>query len=304
MTEQLDLLNVIGVNKGKTEEDQAIEKADKHREETPCKYNACNGSGMIREKEKFDTVTFCKCHEDKVMAQKLKNAHISLDFLEKDFSFDDGNTKAFLFKPKMVVEPFKAKKKNQTELDEPAQDFVNRHFVVKEESRIPGEIFQSFSEKNLALLQEKKKPANLLFFGDPGNGKTSISCLIGSYFLKHNKKVYFTTTEDFLNAIYDKSIDPIKIAKEYDLLILDELFAEYHTDSQWAKKKIKDILKIRDELKLMTICTSNGNPKEFQLLYGDSIMSLLKGNFFFFYFERESDGRLQNIHNMYDEFGF
>ena len=311
INEQLSFLDVIGKNTGKTKEDEAIEKTmDPEEENAVCPYNICDGNGFIRKRNENGAtyVDFCKCYEESVFKQKLKNAKISLDFMDKDFDFDDGKTKAFILKPKEKPDQIKIKKKNQTLqealLEEDPNDFLHRHFTIKEESRIPGEIFRSFSEKNYEFLQNGKKPANLLLFGDPGNGKTTFACLIGTYFLKKNKKVYFSTTEDFLNAIYDKKVDSKEIARKYDVLILDEFFNEYHTDSQWAKKQIKEILKIRDEHKLITICTSNGNPKEFSLLYGDSIMSLLKGTFFFFYLERDGDGRVENMHQMFDEFGF
>ncbi|MCK2000066.1 ATP-binding protein [[Brevibacterium] frigoritolerans] len=309
--QQLSFLDVIGKRTRKTNEDEAIEKTmDPERENMDCSYHICDGSGMIRTKNENGApyVEFCKCHEDLVLAQKLKNAKISLDFLNRDFDFDDGKTKAYILKPKLVVEELKIKKKNQTKqealLEEDPNNYLKRNFTIKEDARIPGEIFKSFAEKNFEKFTKHQKPGNLLLFGDPGNGKTSFACLIGSYFLKMNKKVYFSTAEDFLNAIYNKRIDPMQIAGEYDLLILDEFFNEYHTDTQWAKKKLKEIMKVRDENKLMTICTSNGNPKEFSLLYGESIMSLLKGTFFNFYLERDGDGRVENMHNMFDDFGF
>src|SRR5699024_3252272 len=123
-------------------------------------------------------------------------------------------------------------------------------------------------------------PANILLFGDPGNGKTTFASLIGSYFLQKNKTVYFSTTQDFIDLIFEKKINPKKIAKDYDVLILDELFNEYHTNTQFAKKQLKEIFKLREDMGKVTVCTSNGNPKDFNLLYGKSIMSLLNGTFF------------------------
>ncbi len=309
--EQLSFLDVIGKNTGKTKEDEAIEKTMTSEQMNDlCPYGICDGQGMIRvdNPNGAATVEFCRCYEESVMRQKLLNARISLDFLDRDFGFDDGKTKAILLKPKLQVDPLKVRKKNQTLqealLEEDPNKFIERHYTTKEESRSPGELFKSFSEKNLELFKQNKKVANLLLFGDPGNGKTLFACLIGKYFSQQGKKVYFSTTEDFLNSIYDKKINSKEIAKKYDVLILDEFTDEYRTDSDWSKKQIKDILKIRDEAKLMTIFTSNYNPKEFSLIYGESIMSLLKGTFFFFYLEREGDGRVEKMHQMFDDFGF
>jgi DNA replication protein DnaC len=110
--------------------------------------------------------------------------------------------------------------------------------------------------------------------------------------------------EDYLNSLYDEKVNSKEIARKYDVMIFDEFFNEYHTNSEWARKKIQEMLKIRDENKLMTICTSNYNPKDFSLLYGKSIMSMLKGTFFFFHLDREVDGRIENMLQMFDDFGF
>jgi DNA replication protein DnaC len=308
---QLTFLDVIGKNTGKTKEDEAIEKTmDPKEENKECPYNKCDGNGMIRIKNEDGAtfVEYCECHHDSVLRQKLKNAKISLDYMDLDFDFDDGKTKATILKPKLKPDDIKIRKKNQTLqealLEEEPNDFVKRHYIPKEETRFPGEIFKSFSEKNNELFDEGIKPGNLLLFGEPGNGKTSLACLIGKYFLNKGKKVYFSTMEDFLNAIYDKKLNSKQMARKYDVLILDEFFNEYHTDSEWAKKQIKEILKIRDENKLMTICTSNFTPKEFSLLYGKSIMSMLKGTFFFFHLDRDSDGRVEKMLKRFEDFGF
>lgn len=311
MNHQFSLNDIMGANFGKTKEDLAIEETmDSNEELDECPYNNCDGSGMIRiaKEDGAQSVEFCQCYQDRVFSQKLKNANISQDFLGIDFSFDDGKTKASILIPKLKEDEFKSKKKGQSLqqalLEEDPNDFIKRNYKTKVDPRLTGEIFESFSQKNLELLNLKKKTANLLLFGEPGNGKTTFACLIGRYFLQHDKKVYYTTTQNLLNQIMDKQFKTETLAKKYDVLILDKFFNEYHTDSQFAKKKINEILEIRNEHKLMTICTSTGTPKDFSLLYGKEIMSLLKGTFFFFHLEREGDGRVEKMLDMFDQFGF
>ena len=299
---ELNFLDVIGKITPKTKEDEGFEKTG-DLEDKECIYDICNGSGRIKLPEDTRKMVDCQCLIEKRLKQKLKNARLSQQFFNKDFNSYDSETKAHLFKPFKKVVEFKSTTKIKDELNEPVEQFVKRHYDIVEQNRSIQDLLTSYSEKNLKLLNENKNPANLLLFGESGNGKTSFASVIGTYFLQNNKKVYFSTTQDFLDKIFSKTINPKQIAKDYDVLILDELFNEYHTDSQFAKKQLKEILKMREELGKITICTSNGNPKDFSLLYGPSIMSLINGTFFLFMLERETDARIEKMHNKYDDFG-
>jgi DNA replication protein DnaC len=238
------------------------------------------------------------------MLAKLKNSHISQRFYGLNFESFDDKTKSYLFKPLKTVIPFKATTKMKLAMDEPKEQFYKRNYEIIEQKRSLQESLKSFCDTNLSLLQNKETPVNLLLFGDSGNGKTTFSSLIGTYFLENGRSVHFSTTQNFLDKIFDKKIDLKQMARSYDILILDEFFNEYHTENQFAKKKLKEILKIREEYGKITIFTSNGNPKDFSLLYGDSIMSLLNGTFFIFYLEREVDGRVEKIYDRFNDFGY
>lgn len=299
--EKLKLSDIVGVMTKKTEEDEIFEQTDT-LDQTECPLGICDGSGFIPFKDDPRKSESCECRNIEIIKQKLKNARMNEDLYDKNFDSYDSETKVFLLKPRKQPVDFKPNTRMKTLLDEPSEKFTKRNYNIVEEKRTVQELLKSYCEKNITLLNEHKKTANLMLFGDPGNGKTTFATLTGLEFIKKGKSVYFSTTQDFLDHIFNKTINPKEIARTYDVLILDELFNEYHTDNQFAKKTLKEIFKIREEAKKITICTSNANPKGFSLLYGESIMSLINGTFFLFNLSREIDGRVQNIHDMYDDF--
>ena len=190
---ELNFLDVIGKITPKTKEDEGFEKTG-DLEDKECIYDICNGSGRIKLPEDTRKMVDCQCLIEKRLKQKLKNARLSQQFFNKDFNSYDSETKAHLFKPFKKVVEFKSTTKIKDELNEPVEQFVKRHYDIVEQNRSIQDLLTSYSEKNLKLLNENKNPANLLLFGESGNGKTSFASVIGTYFLQNNKKVYFSTT--------------------------------------------------------------------------------------------------------------
>jgi DNA replication protein DnaC len=300
---QLNLFDVIGKVTPKTKEDEGFEFTESKSEKL-CEYDICDGSGFIKDPDNTNAFKPCECQIKETMLAKLRNSHINQRFFGLNFDSFDDKTKSYLFKPLKIVEPFKPTTKVKLAMDEPKEQFYKRNYQIIEQKRSLQESLKSFCDTNLALLSNKETPVNLLLFGESGNGKTTFSSLIGTYFLENGRSVHFSTTQNFLDNAFDKKIDIKAMARSYDILILDEFFNEYHTENQFAKKKIKEILKLREEYGKITIFTSNGNPKDFSLLYGPSIMSLLNGTFFIFYLERETDGRVEKIYDRFQDFGY
>jgi len=295
-----EIMNVIGKKSEPTLEDQELAKEVNDRE--PCPYGICNGSGLIR-KEGSTTAEQCKCLVEQIMEQKLKNSNINLKYLGKGFDYYDNKTKFQLFIPKEKPGPIDGRLKDPK--NEKVEKFIERHYDIKEDERSLKKVLFSYAETNNELLDEKEDGVNLLLFGDPANGKTSFAIAIGLYFLEKNKSVYFTTTQNLIDKVFDNKEEVARISREVDVLILDELFNEYHSSNGlYAQKRLMEILKVREELGLITVCTSNGNPRDFNLLYGESFMSLINGTFFMFRLERETDARVEQMLKNYDKFNF
>ena len=72
---------------------------------------------------------------------------------------------------------------------------------------------------------------NLLFLGDPGSGKTFLSCAIGTELIKTGHFVLYTPIQDMLDDFekvhFGKGDADTESYKECDLLIIDDFGAEF-----------------------------------------------------------------------------
>ncbi len=81
----------------------------------------------------------------------------------------------------------------------------------------------------------KDKDQGLLFYGNVGTGKTFLACCIGNALIESGHKVYFTSTYNLMQTkkSYTGYRDPDdntkELVKNVDLLIIDDLDAERHT---------------------------------------------------------------------------
>lgn len=296
-----NILDVVGVNTGNIKDDDGF---DLFKTFEYCPYKTCDGSGLVVLKN-GTSATECKCLIDKKMKQRALNANINPKYLEKGFDFDDGGTMSEIFVPREKPTPFEKSPRIKNIREENVNNFIKRNYLVKKQKRDLKELLTSYCDTNIKLLNDGDQGVNLLLFGEPANGKTSFSIAMALYFLENGKTAYFSTSQNLLDNIFEKDSDVMKNAENVEVLVLDELFNEYHSGTtDFAQKKLLELLKHREELGLVTISTSNGNPKDFYLLYGESFMSLLNGTFFMFRLIRESDGRVEKMQDNLKKFNF
>lgn len=279
-----------------------------------CPLGKCDGSGYFKKTLKNGTIVSvdCDCYKNEVLKRKLKRSQIQTSYWDVELEDLDTITKRVelelsLLKPLVVQKPKKepSSKKKIPDPETPTE-YIERSYEVK---RIPyslREFAENYLNSTLKLINQNPRTStiNLLLMGAPGKGKTYMSAIIAKEFLRKNKTVYFTRMRSLLDKAFDEKKEVVDIIKNVDLLIIDELAQEYHTDSQWALKQIQDIIKERQETNLPTICTTNAAPNELEDYYKESLMSTFNGRFVMTVFDSEYDLRKLDALDMYQKIDF
>ena len=128
---------------------------------------------------------------------------------------------------------------------------------------------------------------NLLFWGDPGLGKTFLSTCIAKELISTNHSVIYETaykTFSMLEELKFKKSDneeklKFKIDKLYscDLLILDDLGSEFAT--QYTTAALFDIINSRLIAGKKTVINTNLSISELKSKYGERVVSRLYGHY-------------------------
>ncbi|MBR2499501.1 MAG: ATP-binding protein [Clostridia bacterium] len=130
-------------------------------------------------------------------------------------------------------------------------------------------------------------PENLLFWGEPGLGKTFISTCIAKELIKDGYSVIYETTYKIFSMLEDykfkrtNDIDSLKDKTdklyEADLLILDDLGSEFLTS--YTNAALFDIINSRMILNKKTIINTNLNMAQLAEKYTDRVISRIIGNY-------------------------
>lgn len=133
------------------------------------------------------------------------------------------------------------------------------------------------------------KGLGFLFYGNNGNGKTTLACIIGKEAIKHGYSVYYGTLQSYLNLIMDSfgsdnQTEKVRdLIKNVDLLIIDELGKEHikkneATGTVFGFSEFEQILRYREGKSKAVIEISNLRPQQLESRYGASIASLFEGS--------------------------
>lgn len=128
----------------------------------------------------------------------------------------------------------------------------------------------------------------LFLCGSNGVGKTMISCIILKEAYKHRYTTRRATFVDYIDrytkvwsarSIEEKDLfedDLYTYYKAVEFLVLEEVGKEI--DSKVAAPILEDLLRYREDHGLVTIICTNLNVETLSDRYGESCMSLLRGN--------------------------
>ncbi len=124
--------------------------------------------------------------------------------------------------------------------------------------------------------------ANLLLFGKTGLGKTHLSLSIAKEVIGKGYDVLYDSMPNLMDKIEREKFgsndtDVLKAVLDCDLLILDDLGAEFST--QFVVSAVYNIVNSRINLKKTTIISTNLDFKELESKYSERLVSRLLGEY-------------------------
>lgn len=161
------------------------------------------------------------------------------------------------------------------------EDFIAKSTELKEVKSLVQQYI-----KDLDFNFDNNK--GLFLCGSNGVGKTMLSCIILKEAYKHrytSRRTTFVEYIDKYTRVWSSKNSEEKEAfedelytyyKSVEFLVLEELGKEI--DSKVAAPILEDLLRYREDKGLVTILCTNLNTETLSERYGESCMSLLKGN--------------------------
>lgn len=147
----------------------------------------------------------------------------------------------------------------------------------------PEQNSEALSRIKKYITEERwRQGMGLILVGPVGVGKTHLASGIIHELSKRDIFVLFLFVPDFLEELrdtydedYEEEEDKFELAREAQVLVLDDLGTERITD--WAKEKITQLLNYRYNNILPTIVTTNLTLKEMEERIGERALSRLLG---------------------------
>lgn len=220
---------------------------DELSERYSCKL--CQDTGSVDTKP-------CQCYKKRLIEKAYEQSNLSVALAHQSFDTFDLS----LYSDEVDDEYGVSPKKHMERLVAICRDFV-----------------KTFDEKQ----------SNLLFWGEPGLGKTFLSTCIAKELISTNHSVIYETaykTFSMLEELKFKRNDNedklrFKVDKLYscDLLILDDLGSEFST--QYTTASLFDIINSRLISGKKTVINTNLSIAELEKKYGERVVSRLYGHY-------------------------
>lgn len=211
--------------------------------------NICRDTGSVDNKP-------CQCFKKKLIEKAYEQSNLSAQLTHQSFDTFDMS----LYSDKIDSDYGVSPRAYMERIVQVCKDFVN-----------------NFDEQQL----------NLLFWGEPGLGKTFLStCIAKELILTNHSVIYETAYKTFsmLEELKFKRSDNedklrFKVDKLYscDLLILDDLGSEFLT--QYTTASLFDIINSRLISGKKTVINTNLSISELEKKYGERVVSRLYGHY-------------------------
>lgn len=209
----------------------------------------CHDTGVVDGKD-------CECFKRRLILKSFENSNLSKQLRDQSFKTMSFDIYSREIDPKYGVSPYE----HMIRIVELCKIFVKEF---------------GFSNENL------------LFWGEPGLGKTFLSTCIAKELIKCGYSVVYETTYRIFSMLEDykfkrtTDIDSLKNQTEKlyeaDLLILDDLGSEFQTS--YTNAAFFDIINTRMISNKKTIINTNLNMAELAQKYTDRVISRIMGNY-------------------------
>lgn len=124
---------------------------------------------------------------------------------------------------------------------------------------------------------------NLVLYGSNGNGKSFCATLVVKEAYIQRYTSYITTFQSLLDLQFKKDKEEVReLLDDYynaDFLVIDEIGKEIKAKSEFNVIILEEILRLRDTKGLPTILCTNLEIEDLFEEYGQSVASLVRGNF-------------------------
>lgn len=164
------------------------------------------------------------------------------------------------------------KDQNLFEEDLPSLEEIDLDFYQNQKQRLMMSDTLS-SLKRFASDFKKYRGYSLIFNGPPGVGKTFFSNALAKSLIKEGYFVFYQSAPDLLTKDYKKkeALEPFIL--QADLLIIDDLGKEHLTESTLSD--FFSMVDKRIKAKKSILISTNENPSDLKMKYGDAIFSRL-----------------------------
>ncbi len=180
-----------------------------------------------------------------------------------------------------------------------SQQLRNQSFKTFDFSLYSQEIDEQYGISPYAAMQNivrickdfitefERTDKNLLFWGEPGLGKTFLSTCIAKELIKKGFSVIYETTYRIVSLLeeehFNRSTDPVALKQQIsrlydsDLLILDDLGAEFST--AYTNAALFELLNARLIANRRTIINTNLSVQGLAERYSDRVISRIMGSY-------------------------
>jgi len=109
--------------------------------------------------------------------------------------------------------------------------------------------------------ENMRKGMGLCLYGNSGTGKTVLCSIVLIEALRKGYTCYFTTVDQYRNALFNKDLELIAQVHNVHFLLLDDIGREHQDSKGFIDSTLDELIRIRTDNLLPTLITTNKGPE-------------------------------------------